>query len=119
MSSNPHPDVAVQTFGTEGVKPMARPSAVARFFMTVVASAERLNLKFATLGNPPVYDNAAFPWTKDIEREWRAIRAELDHVLLRREELPSFQDIVEDVSTITQDQGWKTFFLTGYGAHFE
>lgn len=119
MTSNPHPDVTAQTFGTGGVKPMARPSAVTRFFMNVVAGAERLNLKFAKLGNPPVYDNAMFPWGKEIEGEWRTIRAELDNVLIRREELPSFQDIVEDVSTITQDQGWKTFFLTGYGARFD
>jgi hypothetical protein len=33
-----------------------------------VAWVEQLNLAHAKLGNPPVYDNAAFPWP------WRSSR---------------------------------------------
>ena len=36
-----------QTFGTEGITPMERPSAVTRFFMGIVNWAEKLNLKYA------------------------------------------------------------------------
>ena len=50
-----------QTFGTEGIKPMLRPSLVTRVFMGIVAGAERLNLKLSKVGNPAVYDNAVFP----------------------------------------------------------
>jgi beta-hydroxylase len=106
---------AKQTFGTEGIAPMARPSLVTRILMAVVAWAERLNLKCSKVGNPPVYDNATFPWAAAIEKEWHLIRAELEHVLVRQSELPSFQDISTDVKTISQDTGWKTFFLAGYG----
>ncbi|MGH6684533.1 MAG: aspartyl/asparaginyl beta-hydroxylase domain-containing protein, partial [Pseudolabrys sp.] len=109
---NPNP---TQNFGTEGIKPLNRPSPVTRAFMAVVAWVERLNLSCSKVGNPPIYDNTVFPWTKDIERAWRAIRAELDRVLTRQQELPGFHEIASDVATISQDRGWKTFFLSGYG----
>jgi beta-hydroxylase len=114
-SIDPSPDAPKQTFGTAGIAPMERPGAVTRFFMGIVAWAEKLNLTYARLGNPPVYDNAVFPWAKEIERQWQAIRAELDCVLQRQEELPTFQDISTDVKTITTDGRWKTFFLVGFG----
>ena len=104
-----------QNFGTEGIKPMLRPSLVTRFFMRIVAWVERLNLKCSKVGNPCVYDNAVFPWAAEIEREWKPIRAELDRVLLRKDDLPGFHEISSDVSTISQDRGWKTFLLCGYG----
>ena len=106
---------ANQMFETPGIKPMSRPSFTTRAVMRVVSWIERLNLRLAKFGNPPVYDLATFPWAREIEREWRLIRLELDRVLTRKEDLPSFHDISTDVSTISTDAGWKTFFLTGYG----
>jgi beta-hydroxylase len=108
-----------QSFGTEGIKPLERPSLVTRLVMRVVAWVERLNLLYARLGNPPVYDNAVFPWAAEIEREWPAIRRELDRILLRQDALPGFHEISTDVSTISQDRGWKTFLLCGYGFRSE
>jgi ornithine lipid ester-linked acyl 2-hydroxylase len=109
----------LQQFGTAGIKPLGRPSLVARAFMAVVAFVERLNLTYSKIGNPPIYDNAAFPWTREIESEWRSIRAELDHVLTRKADLPGFHELSTDVATISQDRGWKTFFLSGYGFRSE
>ncbi|WP_377296497.1 aspartyl/asparaginyl beta-hydroxylase domain-containing protein [Rhizobium sp. SGZ-381] len=111
-SAAPH---AQQSFGTKGLQPMDRPSRITRFFMGIVAFAERLNLKYAKLGNPPVYDTATFPWAQEIEKAAPAIRAELDRILTRQDELPSFQDISADVKTISTDNRWKTFFLLGFG----
>jgi aspartyl/asparaginyl beta-hydroxylase (cupin superfamily) len=104
-----------QNFGTAGIRPLQRPSVVTRAFMRVVAFVERLNLKYSKVDNPPIYDNAVFPWTQAIEREWRAIRAELDHVLTRKDDLPGFHELSTDVAVISRDRGWKTFFLCGYG----
>jgi len=104
-----------QQFGTAGITPLNRPSLITRSFMAVVAVVERLNLKYSRVGNPAIYDNAFFPWTAEIEREWRSIRTELDRVLTRKEELPGFHELATDVSTISQDRGWKTFLLAGYG----
>ncbi|MVA80886.1 aspartyl/asparaginyl beta-hydroxylase domain-containing protein [Agrobacterium vitis] len=108
-----------QTFGTNGIAPMDRPSRITRFFMGIVAWAEKLNYKYAKLGNPPVYDNATFPWVAEVEKAYPAIRAELDRILLRQSELPSFQDISTDVKTISFDNRWKTFFLLGFGVKSE
>ncbi len=110
--SSQHP---TQSFGTAGIKPLERPSLVTRLFMTMVAFVERLNLTYSKVGNPPIYDNAVFPWTKTIERDWRAIRAELDRVLTRKDELPGFHELAADVASISQDRGWKTYVLSGYG----
>jgi ornithine lipid ester-linked acyl 2-hydroxylase len=106
---------AAQHFGTDGIKPMGRPSLVTRITMCIVAFAERLNLAFSKVGNPPIYDNSVFPWTRDIERAWPSIRTELDRILIRQEDLPGFHEISSDVATISQDRGWKTFLLAGYG----
>ncbi len=104
-----------QPFGTEGIRPLDRPDPVTRLLMTIVAWAERLNMRHSKLGSPWVYDNALFPWGAGLERQWPAIRAELDRLLERREELPSISDISPDAQTISTDRGWKTFILTGYG----
>jgi ornithine lipid ester-linked acyl 2-hydroxylase len=115
----PASSMAAQSFGTAGIEPLARPSLVTRLFMRVVALAERLNLKYSKVGNPAIYDNALFPWTVEIEREWPLIRAELDRVLKRKDDLPGFHEIAKDVATITHDRDWKTFFLCGYGFRSE
>jgi beta-hydroxylase len=109
------PAAAEQRWRTEGIASMARSSIFARFFMSVAAFAERWNLKYARLGNPFFCDNAAFPWIAELEREWRMIRAELDRLLLRKDELPKVQDLTVDATAITQDAGWKIFMLVAYG----
>jgi beta-hydroxylase len=117
--TSPAKSATGQAFGTNGIQPMDRPSAVTRFFMGIVSWAERLNFKYAVLGNPPVYDTATFPWAAEVEKAWPQIRAELDRVLVRQKDLPSFQDISTDVKTISKDSGWKTFFLLGFGIKSE
>jgi aspartyl/asparaginyl beta-hydroxylase (cupin superfamily) len=109
----------VQRLATEGIAPMDRPGLFARFFMAVVAFAERLNLSYAKLGNPCVYDNRLFPWVAGVESNWRTIRGELDRVLTRRNELPNVQDITLDAKAITSDAGWKIFLLVAYGIRSE
>jgi ornithine lipid ester-linked acyl 2-hydroxylase len=104
-----------QAFATEGLAQISQPSRLTRFFMRVVAWAETLNRRYAVNYNPPVYDNGVFPWADDIEAAYPAIRAELERVLLRKSELPNFQDISTDVKTISTDAGWKTYFLAGFG----
>lgn len=108
-----------QAFGTAGVAPMTRPSWTARVFMQLVSVAERLNKRFSSVGNEPVYDNGTFPWSKEIELEWHLIRSELECVLKRQTDLPSFHDLSSDVRTISQDVAWKTFVLAGYGLSSE
>src|SRR5919199_2899004 len=101
------------------VKVRRKESEKRRFFERLVRKAKWLNATHAVHGNVPVFDNAAFPWAAGIEREWRLIRAELDRVLERQEELPAFHEVVSEFKTITRDRHWKTFFLLGYGSRSE
>jgi ornithine lipid ester-linked acyl 2-hydroxylase len=109
------PPAPSQAFATAGIAGMVRSNVANRILMAIVAWVERLNVKYAKLGNPCVYDNALFPWTVTIEREWRTVRRELERVLTRKDDLANFQDISADVAAITRDAGWKTFLFTGYG----
>jgi beta-hydroxylase len=108
-----------QRTATAGLAPMQRPGLMTRLFMGAVAWVETLNLKCSTVGNPPIYDSAVFPWVRTIEADWRAIRGELDRVLVRKNDLPGFHEISSDVATISTDKGWKTFLLCGYGFRSE
>jgi beta-hydroxylase len=85
----------------------------------LVAWAEDLNVRYAVHGSPPVYDNAEFPWAAAIEKDWHKIRAELDRLLVRKDELPGFHEIAADVRPISADRNWKTFLLCGYGIKSE
>lgn len=109
------PPAPSQSFATAGIAGMRRSSLASRILMTMVAWVERLNVSCARYGNPCVYDNALFPWTIKLEREWRIIRRELESVLTRKEDLASFQEISADVASITRDAGWKTLLFTAYG----
>jgi beta-hydroxylase len=67
------------------------------------------------LGDPQIYDPRLFPWAAELELEWQSIRSELDAVMTFRDQIPSFQDILKEVSAIQSDNQWKTFFLAGIG----
>jgi beta-hydroxylase len=115
MTDKTHSDT-VQSFRTEGLEEtMQRPGLLFRMLTGIIAWAERLNIRYTKVGNLPVFDNAAFPWAADVEKEWRLIRAELDKVLTRRDELPGFHEIAKDVASISTDRNWKSFLLCAYG----
>jgi len=81
----------------------------------VLPPLERWLARHSAVGDGTFFDPAEFPWAAELERNWGAIRAELDRVLEDHDQLPNFQDISTDQATITDDDRWKTFFLYGYG----
>lgn len=97
------------------IPPPPPKTLTARILVAFIDWVERRNAANAIHGNVPVYDPKQFPWVSEIEKDWQKIRAELDVVLQRREELPNFQDISSDVKSIQRDNHWKTFIFTGYG----
>jgi len=109
------PEKPAQNWKTDGIASMERPGAVARLLMAAVAFVERLNLKLAKLGSPCVYERADFPWAAGVEREWRAIRAELDRVLVHKADLPNVQELMADAAALSRDASWKIFPLVAYG----
>lgn len=110
MPANP-----TQVFHTDGIEAPEAPRQVTRILLRIMAWVEQLNRRLSKVGNPCVYDNGQFPWVREIEREWPLIRAELDRLLLRKDELPAFHDIAPGVAAISRDNDWKTFLLTAYG----
>ena len=66
-------------------------------------------------GDPHIYQTSLFPWTAELENGWPMIRAELDKVMVFRDRMPSFQDILKEVGAIQKDNQWKTYFLAGIG----
>jgi ornithine lipid ester-linked acyl 2-hydroxylase len=65
--------------------------------------------------DPPIYSTATFLWAAELEAEWKKIRTELDQVMQYRDQMPSFQDILKEVSTIQTDDNWKTYWMAGIG----
>jgi aspartyl/asparaginyl beta-hydroxylase (cupin superfamily) len=104
---------------TEGIEPIPYPNFVTRIFMWIVAWAEQVNCNYSKLGDRCIYDNVSFPWSEALEHEWRLIRRELEHVLVRKNDLPNMQDIAPDAVSITKDGGWKVFLLVAYGVKSE
>src|SRR3984957_4737779 len=78
-------------------------------------AAEWSIARVSPLGDPHIYDTQHFPWAKQVESEWRLVRAELDAVMTFRDQMPSFQDILKEVGAIQSDNQWKTYFLAGIG----
>lgn len=80
---------------------------------------EAMLARASLIPDVPVYHNRHFPWAKEVEADWRKVRAELDEVMKFRDRMPSFQDIVKEVGLIQKDDQWKTFFLRGIGMDCE
>lgn len=76
---------------------------------------EQLNVRQSRIDTTPFLSYDTFPWTKKLEAHWVVIRDELQEVLQEREQIPNFQDILENQKSITCDDKWKTFILYGFG----
>jgi len=70
-------------------------------------------------GDRTFFESEEFPWVADIEANWKAIRKELDALMVRREEIPNFQDISKAQEALTQGDQWKTFLFYSFGNRFK
>jgi aspartyl/asparaginyl beta-hydroxylase (cupin superfamily) len=82
--------------------------------MWLMGPLERTVVRSSLVGTTPFLPVAEFPWTRALEANWRTIRAELDEVLVYRDDLPAFHEITADVSDIS-DENWRIFAFYGYG----
>ncbi|HKA98654.1 MAG TPA: aspartyl/asparaginyl beta-hydroxylase domain-containing protein, partial [Streptosporangiaceae bacterium] len=81
----------------------------------IMSGLEWWLLRSSEIPTTPFLDRGDFPWADTLEKHWHDVRAELDAVLDRREDLPNFQDILRDVAPISRDDRWKTYFFVAYG----
>jgi len=63
----------------------------------------------------PVFEAAAFDWTRRLEQSWQAIRNEALALLEHRDLLSPLHEISPDHRRIARDDSWKSYFLWGYG----
>lgn len=94
--------------------PPAR-SAIGKAGIVIENTFSSLLVKSSTIPDEPVFDRATFPWVKTVENDWKLVREELDQIMTYRDQIPSFHDEIKEVSPITSDDDWKTFFLMGLG----
>lgn len=80
---------------------------------------ERAVVRSSVVPTTPFLPTSTFDWIPGLEAEWKTVRAELDQVLSYRDQLPNFQDISIDQASITDDDGWKTYFFFAYGFRSE
>ena len=71
--------------------------------------------RFSQVGAGEFYDLDLFPWVSRIEAGYDVIRAELDAVLAKRDEIPTFQEVLPSQELLTSDQKWRTYMFYGYG----
>lgn len=63
----------------------------------------------------PVFDPGVFPFVKELEAGWPAMRAELDRLLRYRDDIPRFYEVSRDQKRISKEGRWKTFVFQGWG----
>ena len=100
----------------------ARPALSDRLFRIGKKLRHRVSAVVARsskVGDAPLYDPAIFPWIAALERQWPAIRAELQAVLDHEAAIPPLADISPDHRRIAPPGKWKSFFLHGYGYRLE
>jgi len=85
---------------------------LAEIIVNLMSWIEQKFVTFSKVGNHPIHDKSQFPWANEVEKDWPVIRQELEQVLYRHQELPSFRDIISTVPDVEQ---WKTYILLGYG----
>ncbi|MGB6429959.1 MAG: aspartyl/asparaginyl beta-hydroxylase domain-containing protein [Candidatus Acidiferrales bacterium] len=70
-------------------------------------------------GDKTFFETDTFPWVAGIESEWKTIRRELDALMVRREDIPNFQDVSKAQAALTEGDQWKTFLFYSFGNKFK
>jgi ornithine lipid ester-linked acyl 2-hydroxylase len=71
--------------------------------------------RHSLVGTGPVLDNAEFAWVAELEQSTERIRAELDAVLVRPQDIPSFHQLSPDQHRISKGDNWKTYAFYVFG----
>ena len=76
---------------------------------------DRMQVRHSLIPTDPFLDNTLFDWVPRLEAAYPAIRAELERVMERPEEIPSFHQISPDQDRISKGNNWKTFGFFVFG----
>lgn len=74
---------------------------------------------FSKVGNPSVFQQDTFPWTRSLQDNYEAILAEADNMMQERNNIPPLRHVSPDHDRIAVDDKWQSLFIWGYGYKFE
>lgn len=81
----------------------------------IVFGLDKFCVRWSKVPDKPFFEVEEFPWAREVEQAFPAIRAEIETLLRHREHLPNFQDLSPDQRYMTNDDGWKTVVFYAYG----
>jgi ornithine lipid ester-linked acyl 2-hydroxylase len=85
----------------------------------VLNAYNRLIARRSVHGNHTFFDPDRFAWVREVEAEWRTIRAELNAVQGSGDPIPEFSDVSPDQVHLTKPGQWHSFFFLAYGVRLE
>lgn len=104
--------------GEGRLTPTRRPLAI-RLGGRLRGHFDRMMAPFSLIGTDPVLDPAQFAWGQTLRANWQAIRDEALAVTRDPDAVPALKTISPDHQMVAADQGWRSFFLIGYGVRIE
>ena len=82
-------------------------------------ATDRFLARHSLAPTTPFLPPGDFPQVRDLEAGWRAIRAELDRVLERPQDIPTFHEMSPDQARISFGDNWKTFAFYVFGKRID
>ena len=79
----------------------------------------RLLVRYSEVGDPVIFDNGLFPWTKELEGHYEEIRREALRLGELHDCLPTFRKVSPYQKRISKGPRWKTLWLYGFGHESE
>ncbi|MGH0033955.1 MAG: aspartyl/asparaginyl beta-hydroxylase domain-containing protein [Myxococcota bacterium] len=89
--------------------------ALMRLGKDVRPTLDRAIARYSEVGDPAVFDPRIFPFTRAFEERWERIRQEAEAVMARGRPMPQVDEISPDHARIADGDGWRSYFLVGYG----
>jgi beta-hydroxylase len=86
-----------------------RRRVVIRFGKVLLQKLGQFQARHSLISTGPFIDNGEFPWVEHLDQGTGAIRAELDRLLERPEDIPAFHVMSPDQYKISTGDSWKTF----------
>ena len=104
---------------SEAAEKVADPPGVLALLRHFLPVLEKVISFGSRVGDSAYFQNAAFPWVKDVEARASAVRNELDELLSANEPIPGFEEFSKEQRVLSDDRRWKTFFFFAYGLEVE
>jgi len=96
-----------------------RRSAISAMGMKLLPVLDRAFVRWSVIPEHEIFPNALFPWTAELEANWRDIRKEAESVLDDIDSIPPVRSLSPDHELIARDDKWRGFILWGYGVKWQ